>query len=135
MNNGPSSIVGTNMTPKSSLLDLSTELQLEIIGLLPWWDLYALRLTSQHFNDLVGPIEASFEAHCGRGLAWTDESIRAMEESIRAKGIDVLFCGACCDVLSKAWFEDEDHGTAARKDMDQDLKRKFWHPTSQHYRC
>ena len=37
-------------------MTLPMKLQLLILGRLPFWDLYALRLTSRHFASITSPL-------------------------------------------------------------------------------
>ena len=85
-----------------ALFSLQTELQLEILGFLPCWDLYALLLTNHHLYDPIGPIQRPTCWNDDCCLPWTDDTIQAKEDSTWAKHVPVLFCNACSSIILKA---------------------------------
>ena len=81
-----------------SLSTIPTGLLLEIISHLPWYHLYALRLTSQHFYNLIGP------RHDGNAQYPPSSSVyykaaagdsRAIVASAWGSDNDIWFCGMC----------------------------------------
>lgn len=94
------------------LLDLPTELVLNIASYLPFWDLYALALTSRRFRNIIGSIK--MPEHPIRFLFWdgslphrrylNQNEIGAMENSTWCRDHDLLICEYCPDFHPKECF-------------------------------